>query len=153
MIDVVDIAASQVGVYEQPVNGGTPMERYALPGEDPLPWCARFVRWCFSQAGHRLPGNPYEIASVTTMQRELAAAGAWLGRDCAPRRGDLVLLNERGQSDARMGGRHVGIVASADATWVVSIDGNWRDAVRRVTRELSSTDIWGFARWPKAPEA
>lgn len=152
MIDVVTIAQSQIGVREQPGNRGTPMERYALPGEDPLPWCARFVRWCFTQAGHQLPGNPYEIASVTNLQRALAKAGAWLGRFQTPRRGDLVLFSERGQSDIGAAGRHVGIVLSADARWLVTVEGNWGDAVQRVTREIDTANIWGFARWPRPPE-
>lgn len=153
MIDVVAIALSQVGVKEQPGNGGTPLERYGLPGEDALPWCARFVRWCYAQAGHQLPGNPYEIASVATMQRALEKAGAWLGRHQTPRRGDIVFYGVEGVSDVGVRGRHVGIVLRADAHWLHTIEGNWGDAVARRTLPAGASVIWGFARWPKAPEA
>jgi hypothetical protein len=153
MIDVVDIAVAQVGVAEKPGNKGLPFERYGLPGEDPLPWCARFVRWCFAQAGHTLPGNPYEIASVTNLEAALEAAGAWLGRKAIPRRGDLLLLNARGQSDAGRGGRHIGIVTSSDSTWVRTVEGNWGDKVARVQRRLDDETIAGYGRWPKDPEA
>ena len=47
----LDVARTQIGVVELPGNRGVPFERYALPGEDPLPWCARFLRWCYLQAG------------------------------------------------------------------------------------------------------
>ena len=69
----LDVARSQVGVVEDPrgSNRGVPFDRYALPGEDPLPWCSRFMRWCWESAGLRLPGNRYLIGRVETLQEAL----------------------------------------------------------------------------------
>lgn len=144
---VVDVARSQLGVVESGDNGGVPFERYALRGEQPLAWCARFVRWCFAQTGVPLPGNHYEIGRVAYLVGELQDAGAWLGRDVEPLPGDLVFLAERGGSDPGPG-HHVGIVEECDGRRVYSIDGNWANGVRRVTRELGDPTILGFARWP-----
>jgi len=127
-------------------------DRYGLPMEQPLPWCARFMRWCFERAGTPLPGNRWLIASVEEMQHALAARGAILGSDQAPKPGDLVFLRHRGASDAGAG-HHVGIVETVTPTNIGSIDGNWRDAVRRVDRKRDDPAIWCFARWPIRPAA
>lgn len=146
MIDAAAIAKAQLGVREKTgKNDGVPFERYALPGEDPLAWCARAVRWVFTQWGHRLPGNPWEIASCTNMQAALEAAGAWLGK-VKPQRNDIlfVMLNGR---------LHVGIVEESTATHVVSLEGNYGDKYARVVRGLDDLDILGVARWPLPPSA
>lgn len=155
MIDVVDVALSQLGVREKTGhNDGIPFERYALPKEAPLPWCARFVRWCFAQMGHGLPGNPYEIGSVTAMQRAFVDAGAWMGPDVTPRRGDVVLFTERGLSDKDRHGHHVGIVVRVDDDGrLMTVEGNWGDRVAEVVRRVDSPDIWGYARWAKTAAA
>lgn len=153
MSDVVSIASSQVGVKEAGgLNDGEPFRRYALKGEQPLAWCARFARWCFARAGVPLPGNPYEIAAVKRLHLELSARGAILPPSAEPRRCDLILLTERGKSDAGRG-HHVGIVERVENGLVHSIDGNWGDAVRRVTRNLDDASIWGYGRWPVQPAA
>ena len=55
---VIEIAASQIGVLEDPPgsNRGTQVEKYlasagCLPGD---PWCASFVYWCFNEAAKSL---------------------------------------------------------------------------------------------------
>jgi hypothetical protein len=146
----IDYAISQIGVRElTDRNDGIPFERYAIRGEQPLAWCARFVRWAYESAGKQLPGNRWEIASVGNLQHAFAQAGAWLGLTDDIRRGDLILLNERGLSDAagNQGGRHIGIVEAVDAEHVYSIDGNWGNMVARVRRRRNAPDIWGYARW------
>lgn len=154
MITTVDIAIGQLGVKESGGhNCGEPFDLYALPGEQPLAWCARFLRWCFALSGHRLPGNPYEIANVANLHDALEAAGAILPNPVAPRRGDILLLNKHSFSDRGARGNHTGLIESADATNIHSIDGNWGDCVQRVTRKADAPEIWCFARWPKEPTA
>lgn len=155
MIDVVDVARSQLGVRERSgANDGLPFERYALPGEGAFAWCARFVRWCFSQIGHGLPGNPYEIGAVVALQAAFVAAGAWLDRDVTPVRGDVIFLLERGKSDAAAAGHHVGIVERVDDDGRVhSIEGNWGEGVATVVRVSDDPTIWGYGRWPLPPAA
>ncbi len=142
-------AQSQVGVTEDRENRGLPLTRYGLTDEDPLPWCARFVRWCFTQAGVRLPGNRYLIGNVWTMYNELDAVGALLPRGVPPEPGDIIFLSERGRSDGGTG-QHVGIVESAGImpATVTSIDGNWGNAVKRVVRVRAHPAIKGYARYP-----
>lgn len=147
MTTPLDFAVSQVGVKETGDNRGVPHERYALAGEEPLPWCARFVRWCFAQAGTPLPGNRYLIGRVDTLREELAKRGAILPASTAPEAGDLVFLRTRGMSD-RGPGRHIGIVETVTPAAIVSIDGNWGDAVSRVTRGRAAPEILCFGRWP-----
>lgn len=146
----LEAALGELGVIEDPGNNGIPLTRYGLPMEDPLPWCARFMRWCFTQAGTPLPGNRYLIASVVELYHALYARGAIVSDD--PRRGDLILLRERGSSDAGPG-HHVGIIETVTPTSIGSIDGNWRNAVRRVDRKRDAPEIWCFARWPVKPQA
>jgi len=140
-------AISQIGVVEERGNRGVPYERYALTGEDPLPWCARFVRWVYTQEGERLPGNRYLIGRVATLQEELAQRGGILTRDQRVEPGDLIFLRDRGASDQGPG-HHVGIVQRVGPLTVTSIDGNIGDGVQRVERLRSLASIWCYARWP-----
>lgn len=145
----LDVARGELGVVEKSHrNDGVPFERYALPGEEPLPWCARFVRYCFATAGVPLPGNKYLIGSVTALHDILKTRGALLSLEEPPRPGDLILLADRGQSDPQPHGHHIGIVEDVVGDNVMSIDGNWGDGVRRVSRMRGDREIWCFARWP-----
>ncbi len=147
----LDIARAQVGITEVPKgsNRGPPHDLYALPGEDPLPWCARFLRFCFRVAGTPLPGHPYLIGRVETLQDALAKRGAILPGDATIEPGDIIFYRDRGKSDQHKGGRHIGIVESAGATTLVTVEGNWSDAVvRRTDVNRYGKDVWCFARWP-----
>lgn len=149
----LEAARSQLGVREVGgPNRGIPFDRYALIGEDPLPWCGRFVRWCFINGGTPLPGQKYSLASVQKMREELQKRGALLPGEAAPEPGDLIFLRNRGASDTGPG-THVGIVESVTQKTVCSIDGNWGDAVARVVRARASPEIACYARWPMRPMA
>lgn len=144
----LDFARSQVGVAESGgPNRGDPFERYAYPGEEPLPWCARFMRWCWENAGTPLPGNRWLIGSVAELRAALEAQGALVPLEDA-RPGDLLLLRQRGGSDAGAG-HHVGIIEQVTPTYIETIDGNWGDRVARVQRKRTDPGIWCAARWPR----
>ena len=146
--DAIDIALTQLSVKEATgKNDGEPLERYGLKGEDPAPWCARFVRWCFLAAGEPLPGNKWKLGSVTEMEDALKHAGAWFDKSVTPARGDIVFFDTRGQSDAGPG-RHVGLVENAYGGKITTIEGNLSNRVARVTHSLADGRISGFARWP-----
>lgn len=147
-------AQSQIGVRESGgPNQGTPWERYALPGEDPLPWCARFLRWCWESAGLRLPGNRYLIGRVETLQDALELRGGILRHPEDVRAGDLIFYKDRGRSDQHRGGRHVGIVETVGRLTLVTIEGNWGDAVvRRPDVDRYGAAVWCFGRWPVEAE-
>jgi hypothetical protein len=147
-ITPLDIARSQVGVRELPGNRGVPFERYALVGEDPLPWCARFCRWCWAEAGLRLPGNRWLIGRVAELVDALRVRGGILHERAVLEPGDLVFWRNRVGSDAG-DGHHVGIIESIKGDDLVTIEGNLGDAVVRNTkRKRSDPDVWCFARWP-----
>lgn len=141
-------AQSQVGVIEDPPgsNRGIPWERYSLPGEDPLAWCARFVRWCFTQSARTLPGQKYLIGNVERMHHELALQNA---RVTTPLPGDIIFYLDRGKSDVHKGGRHVGIVeVIAGDGRLTTIEGNWSNKVaRRIDVDPHGPDVWDFMRW------
>jgi hypothetical protein len=148
----LEVARTQLDVIEERGNRGVPFTRYALTGEDPLPWCARFVRYCFTQAGIRLPGNRYLIGRVQTMLEELQRIGAELPVRAVLEPGDLIFLRDRGSSDQGPG-HHVGIVESVGGLTVNSIDGNWQNRVQRVARERHASEIAAFCRYPVRPMA
>lgn len=153
-MSALSVAQGQLaeGVVEEGENRGVPFARYALPGEEPAPWCARFMRFCFAEAGTPLPGNRWLIGSVVELFDALKTRGALVPLHEEPKPGDLILLHSRGQSDPGRG-NHVGIVEEVRADAVVSIDGNWGDKVSRVTRRRGDPSIWCFARWPISPTA
>lgn len=143
----LEAARTQLGIAELPGNKGIPFERYALAGEEPGPWCARLVRWCYTEAGLRLPGNRYLIGRVATMQDELRLRGAILTREVEPEPGDLVFLRDRGASDTGPG-HHVAMLDRVVGSKLHTIDGNWGDRCQPVERERGSSSILCIARWP-----
>jgi hypothetical protein len=151
VIDVVQIALSQVGFREDPKgsNRGVDVDKYT--GARAEPWCAHFVAWVFREAGRPIPGdvvpnrkraNP--LASVSHTERVFGEHG-WLVREPAP--GDVIFFKTRGRSDAGPG-RHIGIVVGVDLTHVDVVDGNWADRVskRRVRRD--DPEIANYGRLP-----
>jgi hypothetical protein len=128
-------ARQQIGVREEPPgsNAGPPVERYALVGEDPLPWCARLVRTgllLFGVLGAATPHDLYEMASAEFLRAWVERRGGvvipdW--RDVLP--GDLRFLVDGGGRAT-----HVGIVVSllqidngkGDVV-VTCVDGNFGD--------------------------
>jgi len=156
-MNIVEWAISQLGVAESPPksNNGEPMKRYSLSGEQPLAWCARFVRTGMKQAGTPLPGNPWVIASVANLKKEAEKAGAWhpVGEaGFEPKPGDLVVLGSQATSDVGVKGHHIGIVEKYESSLVHSIDGNWGDKVARVKRDPKNPKdhVWGYIRWPQS---
>jgi hypothetical protein len=145
-------ARSQVGVVEEPGNRGVPLERYGLPGEDALPWCARFLRWCFASAGTPLPGQRYLIGKVSVLKEALEQRGAILPIGTTPQPGDLVFFRDRGKSDAGAG-HHVALLEVFGPRRITTIDGNWDDKVGPVDRSRVDPSIWCYARWPARPLA
>lgn len=127
-------AKTQLGVKEATGrNDGQPLMRYALKDEAPLPWCARFVRAAFVQAGTPLPGNRWKLGSVAYMEDQLKRAGRWAPPGYTPQPGDLVFFSWRAGSDAGRG-RHVAIVERVDGDMLHTIDGNVDNAVVRCAR-------------------
>lgn len=143
----LDFAILELGVIEDPGNTGIPFERYGLPGEEALPWCARFIRWCFAQAKTPLPGQRYLLGSVIEMQEALAVRGGIFTTLQQPKPGDIAFQRHRGDSDAGPG-HHVSIIETVGPAHLGLISGNWRNAVRRVDRKRTDPELWCYGCWP-----
>jgi hypothetical protein len=159
----LQLAITQIGVAEPAnvANGGTPSIRYM--GGRREPWCSHFIAWCFREAGTPLPGDkpacagppfgPKEVwnplASVAELEKVCQQKG-WYFQSGVPQSGDIVFLKDRGSSDKGPQGRHVGLVylvtPSSGGLVVSSIDGNWKNQVSVVRRQLGAPEIAGYAR-------
>ena len=106
-------------------------------------WCTSFVAWCF----WRLCGNveakrilcltgPYGASCVSWAKYYAAQARLFT----KPQVGDQYFQRD---SDGRP--CHTGIVESVNGNTFVTIEGNYGNAVQRVTRYLGST-VYGFGR-------
>lgn len=163
MITPIDVAISQLGVREATGrNDGIPSERYQvnpywLPGR-PLdhrvrrePWCSQFVNWCFRASDWRpLDENEEEwwwMASALRMGRILSRRG-WNVPD--PACNDIAVFSARGGSDRATGhgAGHAAIVERVVDGKLHTIDGNWRNAVRRVVRNVDDRDLVAYFRMP-----
>ena len=106
-------------------------------------WCTSFVAWCF----WRLCGN-VEAKRILCLTGDYGASCvSWAKYYAAqallftkPKVGDQYF--QRG-SDGRP--CHTGIVESVNGNTFVTIEGNYGNAVQRVTRYLGST-VYGFGR-------
>lgn len=129
-------------------------------------WCAVFVAACAKKAGvlHVCIGRD-SYANGICQQTVEKYGGTWIpgpyktGTAVTPQPGDLILFNNEGyhmvyNSDGSIKewhGSHVGLVFEVSDTTVTTIEGNAGDAVRKITRSLSSSSIGGYARpnWSK----
>lgn len=132
---VVRTARSQLGVRERPNNRTRYGRWYGLDGQ---PWCAMFVSWVFTKAGHPLPGRGF--------------AGVRAGAEAFRRRGQLHRTPRVGDIWLHRGPTwqqdHTGIVVAVhpDGSFT-TVEGNSSNAVREVRRgrgELARS--YGFGR-------
>lgn len=124
------------GIAESPLgsNAGPPLQRYTrwfAPGSGPQPWCAYFVAWCLDRVGDSNRRVPWTYpGAVSSIYQWARGAGRLVAK---PAHGDIFGL----------GSQHCGIVAGADASSVWTVEGNYEDRVRSVSRR--SSGLW-FAR-------
>ena len=143
---LVEIAKGEIGVTEEPGNTGLPFERYAIQGEEPLAWCARFVRYCVEKAGGSLPGHRYKLAQVAFLEGQFIKKKWFHKTD--PQVGDIVFYKTRKGSDAGFG-RHVGIVVGVvNDRLLTTVEGNFGDKVTRRTQAKPWANVTGFGRLP-----
>lgn len=105
---------------------------------DEQPWCAAFVSWCANQAGYDTTNFPRFVGCGTGF-RQFKNAGATIHYEAdgnyTPQEGDIIFFSWSGTSDLD----HVGIVKSADANNVYTIEGNTSNMVAEKTRRRDST--------------
>lgn len=125
-------------------NMGRPFELYSLKGEQPLAWCARFVRAGVEACGGTIPGNRYEWARVANAEAMMREKG-WIV--ATPRPGDIVFFKSRTGSD-RGPGRHCGIVVGVGSHTFRTVEGNRGDKVGEGEYQLGSPRVASFGRFP-----
>lgn len=136
MSGVVKVAASQVGVQEQPrgSNKGPEVSQYlhSVGIDFPAAWCAAFVVWCHVQMG--ISSIPH-TGGVLDMWNKARSDHAVT----QPQPGDVFIM------DFGRGKGHAGVVESVSGDTLHTIEGN-TDAnggregyeVARRTRKLST---------------
>lgn len=141
LAEVLAVAASQVGVMEEPPgsNRGPQVDAYLRSaGLDPaagsFAWCAAFVYWCFDQACQRLgrPNPAVKTAGVLNHWRGAGRKGVPLLRHdeamADPSRirpGSLFVYSTGG------GFGHIGLVEEVRPGRLVTIEGNTNDGGSR----------------------
>ena len=118
--DVLKIAASQLGIKEQPANSNKVKFNTWYYGREvsgsEYPWCMAFAQWCYDQAGIPLP---LKTASCGELLRWYRAHQP----ECIttkPMVGSLVIFDFPGGASTD----HVGILEGVGGTTVTTIDGN-----------------------------
>ena len=148
----IDIAIREIGVAEATgKNDGIPAERY-MRGDE-LRWCAGFVLFCNEHADEDAPlarstKEYYRLRSVSALMAEAKARGWWFTRGTRDvERNDVVIFGET-DSDVGVVGNHTGIVETATASTIGTVEGNTSDKVARRSYPLGSHTILGFIRIP-----
>lgn len=103
------------------------------------PWCAMFVSWCANEAGFIDSGiiPKYASCSVGVSWFESKNQFHLEGSGYTPQPGDIVFFGPGG-------GSHTGIVVSADANNVYTIEGNVSDEVAERTRPRATGYVYGY---------
>ncbi len=137
---IVAVAAQEIGVQEATdSNDGTKVEEYlAYTGLGKgHAWCAAFVSWCYSQAGHLVPRSAWSpalfpVARCYTSQQI---------REGSIRPADLFAIYNQ-----RLGRiNHVGIVQKIEGNWLLTVEGNVADRV--LSKRRPRATVYAFSNW------
>ena len=71
MSKVVEVATTQIGVKESPLNSNK--TKYGVWGKyNSVPWCGLFVSWCYAQVGAPLPKIGFSFPGFAGCQTAVA---------------------------------------------------------------------------------
>lgn len=157
---LIDIAASQIGVVEQPVgsNRGPEVDQYIRrvgldPAADAYPWCVAFLYWVFDEAARlRSVANPLpKTAGVISLWRLSGKSDATVVRS-ADVSASLIKPGMIFLYDLGGGKGHAGLIIGVNATTVTTIEGNTNNGgsregygvFRRSSRPLSTSVLLGY---------
>ncbi|WP_262246895.1 CHAP domain-containing protein [Parapedobacter soli] len=139
------IYLAELGVREASGrNDGTRVEAYLRycglgPGHA---WCAAFVSWCFGRAGYPQPRNPWSPA-LFPASRTVWTKG---GHSGTMKHGDVFGIYY--PTLKRIA--HVGFIDQIEGNWLVTVEGNAENQVRRKRRPIGS--LYAVADWLSAPD-
>ena len=126
-VSFINTALGEVGYKES----GKDINKYGQwAGHNGVAWCVYFVCWCAAKSGAPIPttyGYVGDMSSYFKARGKYKSAGSY-----KPKAGDLMI----------QGDRHIGIVISAGASSCETVEGNYSNSVKRVTR--SYAEISGF---------
>lgn len=118
---IVNVALGELGNHEKD-HSHHKYETFNNLSDD-TPWCAAFVTWCAGAAGFLDQGIFPRFVGCSTGFREFKKLGADIhlaNTGYTPQAGDIIFFSWKGTSELN----HVGIVLSADASNVYTIEGN-----------------------------
>lgn len=138
---IVELARAELsrGVREQPPgsNDSPDIARYRSAVKGAVagaPWCAYFVSYIAQQAGVPIGFRGEGMGYVPSIIAWAKQSGRFIPRSQRPQPGDLILFPQ-----------HVGIVEQVLSNGrIQTIEGNYSNAVSRVTR--SASEAVGYAR-------
>lgn len=150
---VVDIAVSHLGQKESDGTHRAIIDRYNAQAVLPRgyrvaytdAWCATFVSSVAIEAGFEKI-MPTEC-SCPQMVALYKALGCWVENDAyAPKPGDIIMYDwqDSGSGDNQGTPDHVGIVVSANDSWIKVIEGNINNAVGYRSIPVNSRYIRGY---------
>lgn len=157
---VIAMAASQIGVTEQPVgsNRGPRVDDYIRaaglnPAVDSYPWCVCFLQWVFQKA-EAPSGVEFDLPKTAGVhalwqlgqQAAKTVVKANAANPAVIRPAMIFLLDTGG------GKGHAGLVESVDGDRLVTIEGNTNDGgsrdgygvFRRRTRKVAMSGLLGY---------
>lgn len=123
----INTALGEVGYKES----GKDINKFGQwAGHNGVAWCVYFVCWCAAKSGAPIPttyGYVGDMSSYFKARGKYKSAGSY-----KPKAGDLMI----------QGDRHIGIVISAGASSFETVEGNYSNSVKRVTRSYG--EVSGF---------
>jgi CHAP domain-containing protein/putative peptidoglycan binding protein len=128
---VLEVAASQIGVIEDPPNSnrGPQVDEYLRTvGLDPegqhYSWCAAFVYWCFQQAADQLGVNNPLIKTAGCLDHWNRATCPEITKQAALKDPSLIKPGFIFIIDHGDGSGHTGLVESSGGGLLTTIEGN-----------------------------
>lgn len=143
--DLVAIAQSQLGHAEEPLgcNCGASIQPY-LGSSSSEQWCADFVSWVYMTAHRPFTGGAdggWRLAGVAGLREWFSTqpgqAFYLRGGGDLPQPGDVIIF---------AGDEHTGLVETADALTINTIEGNRSDSVSRGSYDMNDGSIVGWGR-------
>lgn len=143
LAEALKVAASQIGVMEQPLgsNRGAEVDRYLTTvGLDPtkgsFPWCAAFVFSCFDEAARALGRTNPVVRTAGVLDHWNQAGAHGIERITAAKahmheglvKPGLIFIIDTGDPG---GAGHTGLVERVDQGKLVTIEGNTNDGGAR----------------------
>ena len=140
----VELAYSQLGVYEDKGDNRGTMEKYGgRPGD---PWCASFVSWLYGK-GQEGNESPIKYTAGVSGLRDQAQQAGYYSKvgTYTPVPGDIMIQKSNGAS-------HTGIVVGVDGDYIYTIEGNSGNAVRERKYKIGSSEYSKISGWIRMNE-